>query len=58
MVGPTLAVIIIFPLLGLLSFILNPYWLKLKIKQFKKRDIKYKHSKTPPPSPSLDKKSS
>jgi hypothetical protein len=39
--GPTLAFVIIFPLLGLLSFVLNPFWLKLKILQFQKRNQKY-----------------
>eukprot|EP00038_Savillea_parva_P014666 m.11717 g.11717 ORF g.11717 m.11717 type:complete len:292 (-) comp2868_c0_seq1:164-1039(-) len=44
--GPTLAFIIIFPLLGLLSFILNPFWLRLKIAQIGKRNEKYQRSVT------------
>lgn len=39
--GPTLPMLLNVSLLGLLSFVLNPYWLMMKIRQFKNRDMKY-----------------
>lgn len=54
--GPTLPMLLNLSLLGLLSFILNPYWLMMKIRQFKNRDLKYANQTVPSKSSKLPEK--